>query len=358
MSDEPKRPFPTIHQIVRRIRRLPFRIRHLLWLLVLFLLYWAVKDVQWAAVFSILARLRPYQILILIAVNILVLFTFVSRWWLLLYSQNYLFSPLLLLRYWLIGFAFSYFTPGPQLGGGIFQVYFLQHHNDIPADMAAATVATSKVLERLGNLLFLTLGLYIFSRYRIFAAAEQTPLIWLSLMIALLPLAYLAAIWNGHQPLTALFHHLPAKWQSQPRFKQVTQFMNTTELEIMQLCRHKPLVLVAGLALVLLSWGLVLIETWLSLTFLKVKVNPLDTVVIVTAVQLAFLVPVPVGLGSVEAALVAVFQSLGLEASPALSLALLLRVRDTLVGGLGLWLGGGAAWQWWQSRGTEEHEAP
>lgn len=336
--------------IVRWIRRLRFKPKCFIWLLIAFLLYWAVRNVQWSAVFSILTRLRLYHVLILVAVNMLVLFTFVGRWWLLLYSQQYRVSPLLLLRYWLIGFAFSYLIPGPQMGGGIFQVYFLQHHHDISPGLATASVTTSKVLERLGNLLFLALGFYTFTHFRILSGSEEERLVWLVIGIALLPFGYLAAIWNGRQPLTALFHHLPTKWQQPPRFKKAAKFVATTESKIMQLCRQAPLVLVAGLGLTLLSWGFVLFETWLALTFLELHVHPLDVVAIVVAVQLAFLVPVPVGLGSVEAALVAIFQTLGFDASQAISLGLLVRVRDMAVAGLGLWLGGQAAWQWWRSQ--------
>ncbi len=307
-----------------------------------------MRGVHGTAVFATLARLRLHHLLILIAVNILVIFCFVFRWWLLLYSRNRLLSPLRLLRYWLIGFAFSYFLPGPQMGGGILQIYFLQRHDDISTGLATATVTTSKVLERLGNLLFLILGVYAFTRFHILTAAERMQLGWVLLILGLLPLGYLAALWQGRQPLTALLHHLPASWQQQPRFQNVVQFIETAESESKQLCRHSPLTLVAGLLLTLLSWGFVLLETWLALNFLNLTVHPLDVIAIVAAVQLAFLIPVPVGLGSVEAALVAVFKTLGMDASQAISLALLMRVRDVSVGGLGLWLGGRVARQWWR----------
>lgn len=60
------------------------------------------------------------------------------------------------------------------------------------------------------------------------------------------------------------------------------------------------------------------------------------------------------GLGSVEATMVAVFQVLGLDASQAISLVLLMRLRDIVVAGLGLLLGGRAAWHWWRSDGSKQ----
>lgn len=324
---------------------------YLIWLLAVPLLYWAVRNVAWPAVFATLARLRPYHLLILLAVNALVYLFFVGRWWLLLRSQQHTVSPLRLLRYWLIGFAFSYFTPGPQLGGGIFQVYLLQRDGEISADTAAASVTTSKVLERLGNLLFLALGIFVFAHFRILSQTQRAWLAWFLLAAALLPVGYLAALASGRRPLTAVAHRLPAPWRQRPRVAQAIHFVETTETAIVRLCRDAPLVLLAGLGLTLLSWGVVLVETWLALTFLHVPIHPLDVVAIVAATQLAFLVPVPLGLGSVEAAQVTVFQALGLDAAQAISLVLLVRVRDTAVGGLGVALGGREAWQWWRSRG-------
>jgi uncharacterized protein (TIRG00374 family) len=340
-----------IKTIAQQIRRIPVNPGYLLWLLVFALLYWALQDVKWSAVLSTLQQLSVTQLLVLGVVNILVYLTIVGRWWLLLIQQQIQLSPLLLLRYWLIGFAFSYLMPGPQLGGGILQIYFLQHNHDVSAGLAASSVTTSKLLERLGNFLFMGLGLYAIVRFGLLPASQTGPLMWVLLGIALLPFAYLSALWLGRQPLTALFDRLLARGQQKPRLRRAAQFANIMESEIGQLCREAPLALIAGLALSLLGWLLVLGLTWLALTYLQVPVDPFAPLVIVAAVQLAFLVPLPLGLGSVEAIAVTLFQGLGLEASQAISLILLMRLRDFVVAGFGLLLGGRASWRWWRSEG-------
>jgi len=55
---------------------------------------------------------------------------------------------------------------------------------------------------------------------------------------------------------------------------------------------------------------------------------------------LAFLVPLPGGLGALEASQVFALGAFGVSAASALGVTLLIRARDLLIGGLGLLLAG------------------
>jgi uncharacterized membrane protein YbhN (UPF0104 family) len=60
---------------------------------------------------------------------------------------------------------------------------------------------------------------------------------------------------------------------------------------------------------------------------------------VIAAARIAILVPVPAGLGSLEAALVLVSRAMGEPAAVGAALSLLIRLRDTGFGLFGLWLG-------------------
>jgi uncharacterized membrane protein YbhN (UPF0104 family) len=62
--------------------------------------------------------------------------------------------------------------------------------------------------------------------------------------------------------------------------------------------------------------------------------------VALTVARLAILFPLPGGLGVLEASQVFAMSTLGLEPAIGLSAALLIRLRDVLLGGAGLWWGG------------------
>ena len=75
-------------------------------------------------------------------------------------------------------------------------------------------------------------------------------------------------------------------------------------------------------------------------SFLGVQLDLIELFAALTFLQLAFLVPLPGGLGAMEASQVFVFGVLGEPAAAAISLALLQRARDILNGGLGMLIAG------------------
>jgi uncharacterized membrane protein YbhN (UPF0104 family) len=82
------------------------------------------------------------------------------------------------------------------------------------------------------------------------------------------------------------------------------------------------------------------LEYWLALSFLGIPVSLLQAVAVLTAASVAFLFPLPGGLGALEASQVLAMEALGLPSALGLSISLLIRGRDILLGGLGVLLGG------------------
>jgi uncharacterized membrane protein YbhN (UPF0104 family) len=59
---------------------------------------------------------------------------------------------------------------------------------------------------------------------------------------------------------------------------------------------------------------------------------------------LSFIVPLPGGLGALEASQIFILSRFGIGNAVAISLILLMRGRDLLIGGLGLFIAGTASW--------------
>jgi uncharacterized membrane protein YbhN (UPF0104 family) len=74
----------------------------------------------------------------------------------------------------------------------------------------------------------------------------------------------------------------------------------------------------------------------LALRFVGLILPLADIISALTLARIAFLVPTPGGLGALEASQMLVMQALGLNPILGLSLSLLLRGRDLLMGGVGL----------------------
>lgn len=320
-----------------------FKLRTLFWLILIALLLWAFREVSWGEVWGILERLNALQIFTLAGVDALVLWTFGMQLWVLLYARGYKISLLRLIAYWMAGFTFSYFTPGPQLAGAPVQIYFLQKNHPINMAQATDAVVASKLIERLGTILMLLLGVVLIAHLALFPALT----IWVMLLFVLLFLgllaAYLAAVYKNQRPLTRLLSMLPMRFRSWRGYRWFVDLVAAAERLMGENSSQHPSALLYAMLFTLLSWVLVVAETWLALVFLDIYVSLIDIIIIVTVAQLAFLFPTPAGVGAVEASLVFTFQRLGFSPNEGVSMALLFRARDLILGALGLVIG------WWQS---------
>jgi glycosyltransferase 2 family protein len=113
---------------------------------------------------------------------------------------------------------------------------------------------------------------------------------------------------------------------------------------MMCLCRDQPRFLLETLGVSLLVWAALLGEYVLMLQFVGLTLNLAQVILALTLARLAFLVPLPGGLGALEASQVAAMELLGFSPALGISLCLIIRARDLVLGGAGLGIWG------WTSR--------
>ncbi len=309
----------------------------LLWLLVPVLVIWSVRDAPLADILRALSSLSVAKILLLAALNTIILLLVSGRWWLILRAQGHTIRYLSVAAYRLVAFGISYFTPGPQFGGEPAQVYYIRNRHGISTSSALASVSLDKILELLANFGFLLVG--IFAALGSGLLVELAPIqavAWMAGPFILL-LAYTLAIWKGKSPLASLLTRLP---QRRGAILRLTRATALAEEQISQFCQRKPLVVLGASVLSILIWGVMTLEYWLALRFLGIQVDLLQAVAALTAARIAFLFPLPGGLGALEASQILAMEALGLNPALGLSISLLIRGRDITLGGLGILLGG------------------
>jgi len=311
----------------------------LLWLLAPLLLWLALRQVPLAEVWSALRQLEAGQILALMGLNLGIILLMGSRWWLIMRAQGYSIPYLLACLYHTVSFGVSYFTVGPQLGGEPVQVYFLQKRHAVPGAAAVASVSLDKILELLANLAFLLLGLLVMLQAGLFL--DLAPVQALVIMAGpfLLLLAYTLAIWRGATPLGRLLGRLARSQNAGSWLHRLQKGASEAERQIGQFCQRKPWTVLLASGISVVVWAGMLLEYWVMLSFVGVSVNLSSTVAVMTLAQIAFLFPLPGGLGALEASLVLAMQSLGLSPALGIGAGLLIRARDLSIGGLGLLAG-------------------
>ena len=307
------------------------------------LLWWALRDVPLVEIWAAFRGLQLWEIAVLLAANTMLYALVTLRWWLIVRAdaKHIPYLPLLGVR--VSVFGVSYFTLGPQIGGEPLQVLFLQRKYGLTYTRATASVLMDKIIEFLINFILLALGLTAIFRAGVLtenASSFSWELIGLLLLVAWPP-AYLMLLYHRQHPLTALVRAIPFI----PKNAKATRFLRAAEWLASNFCRRHLPNLLGALGVSLLAGAGMIGEYALMTSFLGIHLSLWKTVAAWAAGWLAFLMPLPGGLGALEASQVFVLGRFGIRNAAAISLILLMRGRDLLIGGLGLLMAGTASWK-------------
>jgi uncharacterized membrane protein YbhN (UPF0104 family) len=199
-------------------------------------------------------------------------------------------------------------------------------------------------VEFLVNFLLLSGGLWAVLETGILSEAGQISvfsLIGIGILLVW-PLIHLALLYYRVLPVTVLLRALPFIANSAKPVRMVF----VSERMASRFCRNHTGRLFGAIGVSVLAVVGIMAEYILMAGFLGVELDLVEMFAALTFLQLAFLVPLPGGLGAMEASQVFVFGIFGEPAAAAISMALLQRGRDVLNGGIGLLM----AWRGFANR--------
>ena len=302
------------------------------------LLYFALRHAPFAEIWNALKGLQLSQMGILLIINAVVIAAMTARWWIIVRAENPSVPFFPLIGYRLSVFGVSYFTLGPQVGGEALQVLYLQRNHGLTFARATSAVLMDKLLEFLVNFLLIGIGTWSIIRVGIFSGSGiRLTLSLIGLAVLLMwPLVHILLLYYGKNPLSKILFRRP---YIQKRNRAIRLIM-VAERMASSFCRkHFGALLLSLGASVLAMLGIVL-EYYLMINFLGMQLGAVQTFAGLTSMQIAFLMPLPGGLGALEASQVFALGAFGQTASAAIGLTLLMRARDILNGGIGLLLAG------------------
>lgn len=292
------------------------------------LLWWTFRQVSITQVWTALRQLNPAQMAIWLLLNLGLVILMTGRWWLILRTLGHYPPYMALTRYRLASFAISYFTPGPQFGGEPIQVLALRDHHGVPGTTGTASVGLDKLLELIANFSFLVFGVVIALTGVWMPAEWRTSGLFFALGLLIFPLGYLLLMLSGRQPLNSLINHLPRiianNW--------ISLTLREVEIEMSAFCTAYPRTVLLATMLSVSIWVGMTCEYWLLTFFLGLHLSFVQAISALTGARLAFLTPLPGGLGALEASQVLALRYMGLDSSYGVTISLLIRLRDIIFG--------------------------
>ena len=319
-----------------RSRRL---IQVLFLILVPLIVWWSLRDISLSEIYDNLRQIGFQAIFLLLTINGLIFILISLRWWLILRAQGLHISLRSMVGFRLAGFGITYFTPGPQFGGEPLQVYLLKDKEEIPLSTGATSVAVDKLLELLANFGFLAFGVFILLTSGSFETKDSFLIMLVPILLLLMPAVYLLMLWAGRCPLSSIIGEIGAHFPESKKFQSTVTVFKETETMLAGFCQHNVKALLLGMILSVVIWGLMVFEFGLMLGFLGVSLSLVKVLIALTAARIAFLLPFPAGLGTLEAGQVMAMGLIGVNPAVGISLSLMIRARDILFGGMGLLLG-------------------
>jgi uncharacterized protein (TIRG00374 family) len=310
----------------------------LVYLVLISLLYLALRNAPFVEIWSTLSQLRLWQIVVLFVINTGVIFAITARWWIIVRSENRSVPFLPLVRYRLSTFGISYFTPGPQVGGEPLQVYYLQKNHGLTFARSTSAVIMDKLIELLGNSVLIVAGLTAAVRVGMVSRNETLALGSLVPMAAILviPLIHLSLLYRGRYPLSSLLRAI-SPLVGRPDW---VRLITVSERMAAAFTRRRLSTVLSAFFFSILALAGTLLEYALITTFLGAPLSFAQNLAGLTSVMLAFILPLPGGLGALEASQVYALTAMGYAPAIGISVSLLIRARDLMNAGLGLLLAG------------------
>jgi glycosyltransferase 2 family protein len=331
---------PVKHKTVRRIIRKSWR--WLLGILGLVLVWQALSSVALNGVLKLLSGLGPLAVLIILGFNLLLLALMTARWWLLLRTLGAPVNLLTACAYRLAANAVSYLTPGPHFGGEPLSIYLLYHRQYIPLSTATTSVIVDRLLELSASLAVLALCLVGLALVKGGPFTRSWALFGVIAVLAVFS-GFLSALFTGQRPasrsvlIVNRFCERYFPWISS-RLGSLVEILTKGEVMAESLLKkHRRRFLLANL-LSLFHWLGVFVEFWLMSALLGLPLSFWQLTAVVAAARLAFLTPLPAGIGVLETVLMWETAAFGQGSALGISLCLIIRFRDLIfsLAGLGL----------------------
>jgi|FLOH01.1.fsa_nt_gi glycosyltransferase 2 family protein len=292
-------------------------------------IYYILRTIPIKEVLILISNARFSAIAGYAVSSLIIMFVLAWRWSLILKSQNHHVGMIRLILYRLVGYGVSYLTPSAKLGGEPIRAALLSKHGRSFSE-SLSSVVIDKTIEVASHALFFFIGALIIL-FR-FALPEQTEITMLLFAIAFL--AFIIFIYKrmvsgkGVIASTCRFFRLNKFKKIKKSEKKIEQF----EQLIIKFFKHDKRDFFMAVILSFFSWVFMFFEYWFIGKMIGYDLSFPTIFLMTTVVGIAFLIPIPMALGSLEAGQVMVFNlTRGPGSSVAgMAVSFITRARDLL----------------------------
>jgi glycosyltransferase 2 family protein len=265
--------------------------------------------------------------------SLLIAIMLTLKWGLVLHSQGHHVPHHRLFAYRLVGYSVSYLTPTAHVGGEPIRAYLLKREN-IPVNTAFSTVVIDKSVDLMVNVAFFFVGaLVVISSVNI-ANNMKIVLVSLALGLVLLAWMFFVGVFSKQSMFVAIFRFF--RLHKIKRLQSIEKNLAQVEKQLEQFYKTKKDYFLVMICFIIILWTLMFLEYRFALLIFGHMATPIQVFLILTGVGLAYAVPIPAAMGSLELGQISAAKVLDLSSATGIALAFLVRTRDLIWTALGL----------------------
>jgi glycosyltransferase 2 family protein len=321
-----------------------------------FLLYKVFEQTHVLEVIAVFAQAPLHAVLLFILISIIMMCLHTYRWYLIVKKTTKKIPFFTLLRYKLSGFGVSFITPGAKIGGEALRASLMRRHGS-QFKRGFTTVMIDKLIEvSTIGVLFVVAVIIILASIPVPGYLATTLAILAGICIAIIIYFYHQMLRDKHFFLKIFrFLRLHKIKKLEPVERRIIDF---ERLMASFYKEHKKTFIVI-LIITVITWLLMFVEYMLVLTIIGLTgVSIIKIFFIITMMGIAYMIPVPLALGVLEAGQAGVFMYFGLPVAASVGLSMLIRFRDlgwTVLGFISLGLQG-LTWKQVEEESLKEGE--
>lgn len=229
------------------------------------------------------------------------------------------------------GYAFMYLLPLSFFGSEPIRVGLL-HEDGVPFKRATSSVLIDLAFETMAFILFIAIGLVLAFTEGVTLGNTGTLASLALILFATIIVAFYLATVTGRGFFAPIFRAFGLNRIK--RLRSVEGWLRGMEGQMTEFLRDKPLLILWLLFLSLVMISFRTFENWFIAHFLGVDLNFTQSLLSSTIPGFVLLLPVPGGLGFLEASNTGLFALLGVSIN-ALALVLIIRLRDLIFMAIG-----------------------
>lgn len=300
-------------------------------------LWYIFSQISFESVLQTLEGATWQQILVYSIIQVVMFFLLSYRWKLVLNSQGINNVSLFRLNnYKLVGYGVSYITPSAKIGGEPVRAGLLSSREGIPFDKALSTVVIDKTLELTTSVLFFVIGGIFMLMF--FAIPKKLGIV---VIVVSILLVIIFGIFNYRMIMGKSFFLKVFRLLGLSKIKKLKKFtkkLGDFEKLVIKFYHKDRKFLMYTFLVSLVAWALMFLEFGIAGLMVGQNLSALQIFLIFSFVGAAYLVPIPMALGALEAGQISVFSLVDVKTATGVALSLLVRLKDIIISAIGLLL--------------------